>query len=136
MMCSIVRPRCTPPFANTLFHVVDAGDPSLTLAFDMWDKHGQPLVGLSADMSQNSKGALRDAQGNVIGKIRIKAPHGAEDFEFVPSGPSTLVNAFVTGTPVGRLAAVLSTAAGITGDYEVVVSLNGGNEVRHLITAN
>jgi hypothetical protein len=51
-------------------------------------------------------------------------------------GPSTPINAFVTGIPTGRVTAALQTDPDATGTYGVTFRLFGGNSVVHRITAS
>lgn len=124
-----------PPFPNTLYQQVTAGDESLTMRFFMWDRSGDAIVG--ADIVMNGRvGDIIDNTGRRIGQVRVSPPPGARDFAIVTDGPSTMAPAFVSGINTGVLDVRLRTDAASTGDYEVTFRLLNGNSRTHWITVN
>ena len=124
-----------PPFPNTLYQQVTAGDESLTMRFFMWDRDQAPIVG--ADIVMNGRvGDIVDADGRRIGQVRVSPPPGASDYSIITDGPSVQAPAFVSGLPTGALKVRLQTDPTATGDYEVTFRLINGNTRSHRITAN
>lgn len=124
-----------PPFPNTLYQQISAGDESLTMRFFMWDRNNAPIVGADIVMS-GRVGDIVDANGRRIGQVRISPPRGADDYAIITDGPSVQAPAFVSGIPTGVLDVRLRTDPAATGDYEVTFRLLEGNSRTHRITAN
>lgn len=124
-----------PPFPNTLYQQVAAGDESLTMRFFMWDRDGNPIEG--ADIVMNGRiGDIVAADGRRIGQVRVSPPPGAADYSIVTDGPSTVAPAFVSGLLTGVLDVRLHTDPDASGQYEVTFRLLNGNSRTHWIAAN
>lgn len=132
---SLSNGKPPPPFANTLYQNVAAGDTSLKLAFYLWDKTKHAIVGADIVMDEPSTGRLVGADSNVLGNINMSTPAGAKTHKLVTTGPSKLAKAFLTGLDTGHLVAELETDPSVSGEYKIVFSLNNGNSVTHTITA-
>ncbi len=124
-----------PPFANTLFQSVTAGDESLIMVFYVWDRDTNAYVGVDFPSGTADNRPILDAAGKRIGTVLVRPPSGATDWTLESGGPSVLANAFITGIPTGRLTAVLTTDPAVSATYEVEFRLNGGNRIVHTITA-
>lgn len=125
-----------PPFPNSLVQNVAAGDPSLTMAFYLWDRNTNAYVGVDFPAGSSRVRALRDLDGNRIGTVRVRPAGGARNWSLDSGGPSSSATAFVTGAPTGRLAAVLHTDPEATGTYRVHFKMFGGNTVVHTINTH
>ena len=70
----------------------------------------------------------------VVGDIWISAPAKAKQYSLssvplAPGGPPSVeIDAFVTGVPVGLLGIQFSPDPWAYGDYEIAISMRGGNE--------
>lgn len=125
-----------PPFPNTLYQTVEAGDPSLTLLLYLWGKDAEPLVGADFNAGSDRFRPLRDVDGKRIGWVLVRPPQGARNWSLSSGGPATPAAAFITGIDTAALTAVLETDPGVEGDYKVRFWLQGGNTVVHTITAD
>ena len=121
-----------PPFANTIYQTTTKGEPApLDWDFLVWDRRGEPAVGVTVHQVNPSKAQLK--QGNrVVGQISISAPRGAEGQE-ISGGPSVLINAPVKGLPTGHLT-VQFTAGDTAGLYTTTLRMNNGNSVTMYVT--
>lgn len=124
-----------PPFPNTLYQTVSAGDSSLTMMLYLWAADRRPLVGASFENGSAHVRLLTDGDGHPVGPVRVAAPSGADDWSLSSTGPAVGAAAFITGYDTATMRAVLDTDANSTGTYEVVFHLFGGNSVTHRITA-
>ncbi len=124
-----------PPFPNTLFQSVEAGDTSLNMASYLWDRDGNAVVGADFGAGDARLRLLHDARGRPIGLVRVQPPAGAQNWSLVSLGPSTPTNAFVSGVPTGQLIATLDTDPAVTGTYLVTFALFGADPVIHRISA-
>lgn len=124
-----------PPFPNTLFQTVKAGDPSLTLLLYLWGKDAEPLVGADFEAGSDRIRPLRDVDGRRAGWIRVRPPRGARNWSLSSGGPAEPAAAFITGIDTAALTAVLHTDPDVQGDYKIRFQLRGGNSVVHTITA-
>ena len=101
----------------------------------LWDRNADPVV--DADFTP---GAARWRPLLVVdrwvGAIHVRPPRAAHAWSLVSGGPSTLINAFVTGIPTGRLTAALDTDPVATGTYRVTFRMFGGATVVHHITTS
>ncbi|MDH4117493.1 MAG: hypothetical protein OEX04_19635 [Acidimicrobiia bacterium] len=125
-----------PPFQNTMFQTLTAGDESLVMVFYLWDRDTNAYVGVDFPGGGATNRALFDAEGTRIGTVLVKAPNGADGWSLDSGGPATVANAIITGIPTGRLTAVLTTDPDTVGTYELDFRLNGGSEVVHRITTS
>ena len=125
-----------PPFPNTLFQTVEAGDPSLTLLLYLWGMDAEPLVGADFDAGSQRVRPLHDIDGKRVGWVRVHPPQGARNWALSSGGPATPAPAFITGIDTATITAVLQTDPDVRGDYVVEFRLHRGNNVVHTITAN
>lgn len=138
------RPRITPnsqangapppPFPNPLVQSINAGDPSLTMAFYLWDRDANALVGVDFPSGSDRVRPLHDADGKRIGSVRVRAPRRARNWSLSSGGPSAPVTAFISGIPTGRMTASLATDPNVVGTYRLHFRLAGGSSVVHTIT--
>lgn len=107
-----------PPFANTIYQEAERnGKIPIPWNFLMWDRRGQPALGVTIRRFGRNHAFL--VQGRrVVGLVSIRAPRGARGQRVTSQGPSTLVNAPVLGQPTGRLT-VGFEAGNRPGRYEV-----------------
>ena len=83
---------------------------------------------------------LVDAAAVVVGEVWITPPDGAVTFYLssvaLPPGgpPSVVVPAFVTGVSVGLLGIQFTPDSLVSGDYEIAISMKGGNETTLFVT--
>jgi hypothetical protein len=122
-----------PPFANTIFQTTSVGS-TTPLDWDLlvWDRHGEPALGLTVHQVNPGKAQLK--QGNqVVGQISISAPPGAAGQE-ISGGPSVPIIAPVKGEPTGRLT-VQFKAGDTAGLYTTTLRMNNGNSVTMYVTA-
>jgi len=109
----------------------------------LWGKNNEPLDDVSLAWSSDSHARL--VRGNkAIGHLFIDAPAGAGGYgvEINPEGCTTLLPGapVIAGTPgigpqpVGRLD-LLFHAGDVAGDYTTTLSINNGNSVELVVTA-
>ena len=116
-----------PPFPNAGFQQLRPGASPLRFGWYLWGRRGEPIVGATLSFRHGpTRGLLLDGDGRPIGTVRVRAPRGPRHHELVGGGPSQLVPAFITGTPVGLLTADLQLDPGVTGRYSVTIDLWGG----------
>jgi len=78
----------------------------------------------------------------VVGEVWITAPAGAIAYSLssvaLPPGgpPSVLVKAFATDVDVGLLGVQFTPDPAVAGDYEIAISMKGGNETTLHVTVN
>ena len=85
-----------PPFPNTLFQTVEAGDPSLTLLLYLWGKEAEPLIGADFEAGSDRIRPLRDVDGRRAGWIRVRPPRGARNWSLSSGGPAVPTAAFMS----------------------------------------
>lgn len=125
-----------PPFANTLFQEVAAGDPSLTMRFFLWDRDGSAHVGVDFPAGADRVRSILDGEGRRIGSVKVFAPPGATGWSLASGGPAVEGPAFITGIPTGILTAVLQTDPDHPGEYRLRFKLRNGNTLEHVIVAS
>ena len=105
------------------------------MALYLWDRNADPVV--DADFTPGAARWRPLLVGDRwVGAVHVRPPRGAHAWSLVSGGPSTLINAFVTGIPTGRLTAALHTDPATTGTYRVTFRMFGGAPVVHHITAS
>ena len=132
---SLSNGKPPPPFPNTLYQNIAPGDSSLKMAFYLWDTSGQPVVGADIVMDSSGSGRIVGTDNKVLGVVEMNVPVGSSAHELVTDGPSKSAKAFLSGVDAGHLVAELHTDPSVTGDYEIVFSMNNGNSVSHKISA-
>jgi hypothetical protein len=101
----------------------------------LWDRNADAVVG--ADFAPGSaRWRPLVVADRWVGVVHVRAPRGAHDWSLASGGPSTLVNAFVSGIPTGRLTAALQTDPAASGTYRVSFHMFGGNSLVHHLTAS
>jgi hypothetical protein len=138
-------PGPPPPFFNPFYQIVSQNDPAARqFGAYLWQKDAEPAVGVDLKMTNLWHGRL--VQGKeTVGQVRIQAPPGAMSFSLktvtlpaVFSGgfgpPSFEVAAFATGLPAGLLGFQFHHDPGVTGEYAIDISMNGGNTERLRVT--
>lgn len=93
-----------------------------------------PFTDVDIEMVSVDHAVMR--KGNtVVGHVFIEAPEGATGQSVSAAAPSFAINAPISGAATARL-----TASFTTGDqpglYTVTFSLNGGNAVTMVVTAD
>jgi hypothetical protein len=122
-----------PPFANTIYQSTSTNSVTpFDWSFLMWDRLGDPAVGVTVHQVNPGKAHLKQGN-NVVGHISIKAPLGARGQE-ISGGPSVLINGPVKGLPTGRLTAQFRTGD-TAGLYTVTLRMNNGNQITMYVTA-
>ncbi len=129
---SVPSPPASPPFLNTIYQHAAPGDATpLPYDFFLWDKHGEPAVGVVIDQVNSNHAVLRQGK-RVVGQITIDAPPGASGQE-ISGGPSTgAVPAPVLGMLTSRLTAQF-VAGDTPGLYTTTFSMNNGNSVQMFV---
>ena len=130
-------PGPPPPFFNPIYQTVTQGEAARQVGFYLWNWGGEAFIGVDLVMDTATHGLLvKDKQ--TVGYVKIRAPKGASGFTFetldavvadgTPAGPSELLEAaFLTGVPVGKLLTRFAPDPNITGKYEIMIRLRGGN---------
>jgi hypothetical protein len=127
-------PGPPPPFFNPLYQTLALGEAARPLGLYLWDANSAPFAGVDIYPTPNpTYYELADAAG-VVGEVWITPPAGAAAYSLGsvalgPGGPpSVVVPAFVTGVDVGLLGIQFVPDPWVTGDYEIAISMMGGNE--------
>jgi hypothetical protein len=139
-------PGTNPPNADNPIHqktTVGAVAP-FPWTFLLWGRGNQPLTDVSLRWVDADHAQLRRAN-RTIGHVYIDAPRGATGYgiEFNPLACGTLLAGapVIAGTPgigpqpVGRMDLVFR-AGDLPGEYWTTLTLNQGNSVRMVVTAN
>jgi len=137
-------PGPPPPFFNPLYQTLALGEAAHRVGLYLWDAGSVPFTGVNVTATGNpTYYQLTDDVGAVVGEVWITAPAGAIAYSFAsvnltPAGdpPSVSVPAFATGVPVGLLGVQFTPDPAVAGDYEVAISMKGGNETTLYVTVN
>jgi hypothetical protein len=115
--------------SNTIYQQTTTGNATpFPWDFLMWDRHGEPAVGVTVQQVDSTHALLRNG-GRTVGHVVIDAPPGARG-QTVAGGPSTLhAPAPVLGLPTGRLTATF-TAGDTPGTYLTTFTMNNGNSLQ------
>jgi hypothetical protein len=91
------------PFANTIYQKAKPnGKIPIPWNFLMWDRRGQPALGVTIrQFSRNHAFLVRGRR--IVGLVSIRAPRGARGQRVSSQGPSSPMNAPVLGKATGRL---------------------------------
>ncbi len=109
--------------------------------FLLWGRNNEALDNVGLQWV-NANNALLRRGGATIGHVNIDAPVGAAGYGIAQLGCPTLMGGapVIAGTPgigpqpVGRLD-LQFTAGNVAGDYTTTISLNNGNSVQMVVTA-
>ena len=122
-----------PPFPNTIYQTTTVGsDAPLDWSFLVWDRHGDPAIGVEVNQL-NSHSAQLTQGGKVVGHVSIQAPMGATGHE-ITGGPSVAFVAPVKGEDTGLLT-VEFKAGDTAGLYTATLRMNNGTSVTMHVTA-
>jgi hypothetical protein len=128
-------PGPPPPFYNPIYQTLPLGVPARQLGLYLWAADSAAMVGVDVTATANpTYYQMTDAAAAVVGEIWITAPAGATDFSLasvplLPGGPPSVeISAFATGVPVGLLGIQFTPDLWVPGDYEIAISMQGGNE--------
>ena len=134
-------PGPPPPFFNPLYQTLELGEAAHRVGLYLWDANSVPFAGVNVTATGNpTYYQLTDALGAVVGEVWITAPAGAIAYSFssvgLPPGgpPSVIVSAFASGVPVGLLGVQFTPDPSVAGDYEIAISMKGGNEATLRVT--
>lgn len=135
-------PGPPPPFFNPLYQTLELGEAAHRVGLYLWDAGSVPFAGIDVTATGNpTYYQLTDLVGDVVGEIWITAPAGAIAYSFASVNltgagdpPSVSVPAFATGIPVGLLGVQFTPDPAIAGDYEIAISMLGGNEATLRVT--
>ena len=130
-----------PPFNNSIYQTVTAGDDAADVGLYLWDKGSSvaddvinPYLGVDIHMTNQRHGLLR--QGNkTVGHVWIDAPAGADNYGITTAGPSALGLTAVSGLDTGILITTFHTDGVVTGDYTITFRMNNGNTQKLFVTA-
>lgn len=114
--------------APTIYQQTTVGQSiPLNWNFLLWDRRGEPAVGVEIHQVNDKHGQL--VSGNrVVGEISIHAPKGARGQRVMSTGPSVGIIGPVLGLPTGRLEASF-VAGDKAGRYTIVLQMNNGTSV-------
>ncbi|MDH3754929.1 MAG: hypothetical protein OEU32_13750, partial [Acidimicrobiia bacterium] len=117
---------------NTIYQQAALGAPTpLPYDFLLWDKRGEPAVGV--DIRQVNENHAQLVEGRrVVGQITIDSPAGASGQSIGALGPSTAIIAPVLNLPTALLTAQF-VAGDTSGRYTVTVSMNNGTSVQMFV---
>jgi hypothetical protein len=127
-------PGPPPPFFNPLYQTVELGEAARRVGLYLWDANSAPSIGVEVTPTANPTYYQLTGVANVVGEVWITAPAGAIAYSLsnvaLPPGgpPSVQISAFATGVPVGLLGVQFTPDPTVAGDYEIAISMKGGNE--------
>ncbi len=130
-----LTPDNPPPRRNTIYQETVAGAATpLPFSFLLWDRDGEPMLGVSLVQIDDRHGRLLQ-EGRTIGQVFIQGPVGGAGTRIFSEAPSSPTTAPVTGFGAGLLRVHFRTGSA-PGEYTVRFELAGGNQVRMFIRAN
>ncbi len=123
-----------PPFPNTVHQTVSAGTLPLAYDFYLWGWNRDALLGVELETINKHWSRLVN-DGRTIGWVKINALRGASlsGTSLSSTGPSVLVNAFITGTQTGRLTVQFDPGTQ-PGLYTLNFMMRGGNMTQTKVT--
>ena len=129
-----------PPNPNTIYQSTNIGQ-STPMPWDFltWGADSKPLVGIVLDQHNDNGGDILVA-GVKIGSFEIHAPQGASGQTLTGVQSVTIPGTPVIGKtfgdliPAGRMTARFK-AWNVTGRYETILHLEGGNSVKMIVDA-
>jgi hypothetical protein len=128
---SVINPP--PPFPNPIYQTVAAGEALHTWGFYLWERGGDPSIGVDLERRNARRYRIVDADGESIGTVRIRAPKGASGYS-IEATASVPVDAAVLGIPTGLLLAEFHPDPDTPGDYEITWRLRRGNHQHMFVT--
>jgi hypothetical protein len=136
-------PGPPPPFFNPLYQTLELGEAARQVGLYLWAANSAAFTGVDVTPTPNpSYYQLTDAALAVVGEVWIIAPAGANAYSLssvaLPPGgpPSILASAFATGVDVGLLGIQFTPDSAVAGDYEIAISMKGGNETTLFVTVD
>ncbi len=130
---SVINGSPPPPFPNSIYQTIAAGDTPLQWGFYLWERGGDPSVGVVLEQLTEKHYAIKDAAGDLIGDVKIRAPRRSSGF-VIEADASVLANAAVLGVPTGLLTAQFRPDPDTRGNYVIRWKLNGGNTQKMFLT--
>ena len=132
---SVINGGPPPPFPNSIYQTINAGESPLLWGFYVWDNNSEPFIGVDLDRKNRDHYTMIDDKGRAVGQVRIQAPAGASDYS-IDATASVPVLGAVLGIPTGLLTAQFNPDPDVPGDYAVRWRLNNGNEQWMFLTVN
>jgi hypothetical protein len=125
------------PRLNKIYQETHPGELiPLTMDFLMWDRSGEPLLGVEIVALRGGNSDALLVQGKrTVGHVMVDTPAGAIGQAVFTTEPSRPVNSPVTGFPTALLQAGFR-AGSATGEYVLTFSLTGGNSVEMHVLVN
>lgn len=127
-------PGPPPPFFNPLYQDLALGEPARQLGLYLWDANLAPFLGVDLSPTGSPSYYQLTQDGSVVGEVFITAPASATSYTLAsvplpPGGPPSVnIPAFVTGVDVGLLGIQFTPDPSVAGNYEIAISMIGGNE--------
>lgn len=128
---SVINPP--PPFPNPIHQTVAVGETPHTWGFYVWERGGDPSIGVDIERRRTNRYWIVDADGDKIGSVRIRAPKGASGYS-IDAAASVPVDGAVLGIPTGLLLAQFHHDPDTPGDYEITWRLRRGNHQHMFVT--
>jgi len=119
-------PGSAPPLFNPLYQDVTLGESGRQVGMYLWERGGSAAIGVDLVMMSARHGHLIQ-DGETVGQVWIRTPHGARNQTLTSTGPSVEVEAFVTGIPTGKFVTVFTPDADVAGHYKVTFRMRDGN---------
>jgi hypothetical protein len=117
---------------NTIYQTAAPGATApLNYDFLMWDRHGEPAVGVDIRQVNDNHALLLDGR-RVVGHVKIDAPRGASGQQIRALGPSTPLVGPILNLDTARLTAQF-TAGDTPGVYTTTFSMNNGTSVQMFV---
>ena len=116
-----------PPFNNSIYQIVEQGDPVNRVGLYLWESRRKALVGANIEMKNLTHGRLVKSNGSTAGQVWISPPPGASDYMLKTEGPSMAGTAFLSGVEVGILMTKFTPDPNVLGDYTIEIKMNNGN---------
>ena len=132
---SVTNGAPPPPFPNSIYQTVTAGESPLSWGFYVWGAHNAPFIGVDLEQRNMNHYAMVDVDGSTVGHVRIEAPAGAGEYS-IEANASIAANGAVLGIPTGLLTAQFHPDPDATGDYTIRWRINNGNEQSMFLTVD
>lgn len=130
-----------PPFNNSIYQTVTAGDDAADVGLYLWDKGSSvaddvmnPYLGVDIHMTNQRHGLLRQSN-KTVGHVWIDAPAGADNYGITTARPSYRGVTAVSMLDTGILETTFHTDGDVTGDYMITFRMNNGNTQKLFVTA-
>ncbi len=128
---SVINPP--PPCPNPIHQTVAVGETPHTWGFYVWERGGDPSIGVEIESRRTNLYWIVDADGDRIGSVRIRAPEGASGYS-IDAAASVPVDGAVLGIPTGLLLAQFHPDPDTPGDDEITWRLRRGNHQHMFVT--